>query len=75
MEVSAKVGIVGAVLLLIGFVGFLGFGFNALPTLLERDYATWTTTTMYYVIGFGLVAVLGLMIWMLAILLALTKEK
>jgi hypothetical protein len=74
MEVSAKVGIVGAVLFFVCFVGLLGFGLLALPSLMERDYTKFTDAA-YYCIGFGVVAFLGFMIWMVAILLALTKEK
>jgi len=74
MESLAKIGIVGAVLFFICFVGFLGFGMLSLPSLMEKDYTTYDNGA-YYCIGFGVVAFLGFMIWMVSVILALTREK
>jgi len=74
MEVPAKIGIVGAVLFFICLVGFIGFALLALPPLMERDYTTFTNA-VYYILGFGVVAFLGFMVWMVGVILALTKEK
>jgi len=74
MESSTKIGIAGAVLFFICIVGFIGFTMLALPSLMEKDYNTFTSAT-YYCVGFGVVSFLGFMIWMVAVLLALAKEK
>jgi len=74
MESSTKIGIVGAVLFFICLVGFIGFTMLALPSLKEEDYATFTNA-VYYVLGFAVVAFLGFMVWMVAVILALAREK
>jgi uncharacterized membrane protein len=75
MENSAKIGIIGAVLFFVGLIGFVMVGYNALPSLMERDYNAFQGMTMWYVVGFGLIGLLGFMVWMIGVALGQSREK
>lgn len=75
METSTKIAVVGAVLFLIGAVGFAGFFMNALPSLVINKDASTFTNAANYCTGFAIVAILGFMIWMVSVALAREKSK
>ena len=75
MENSVKIAIVGAVLFFVGAIGFVMVGYNALPSLMEKDYAAFQGMTMWYVVGFGLIGLLGFMVWMIGVALGQSREK
>jgi hypothetical protein len=70
----SNVGIAGAVLCFVCLVGLLGSVLLALRPLVGGDDTAYMNG-VYMSIGFGVVAFLGLLIYMVAMISALPKEK
>lgn len=70
----ANVGIVGAVLCFVCLVGLLGSVLLALRPLIGGDDAAYMNG-VYMSMGFGVVAFLGFMVYMVSLILASTREK
>jgi len=71
----ANVGVIGAVLCFVCLVGLLSTVLLALPSLvigLDRDAYM---NGVYVSIGFGVVAFLGLLIYMVSLIMVVAKEK
>jgi len=76
MELLAKVGIVGAVLGFVCLVGLLSFVLLvALPPLFGGELYKPYMSAAYVGLGIGVLAFLGLLVYMVSLILALTKEK
>ena len=70
----ANVGVVGAVLCFVCLVGLLGSVLLALRPLVGGDDAAYMNG-VYMSIGFGVVAFLGLLVYMVSLILGMAKEK
>jgi len=70
----SNVGIIGAVLCFVCLVGLLGSVLLALRPLVGGDDAAYMNG-VYMSIGFGSVAFLGLLIYMVSRILGVAKEK
>ncbi len=71
----ANVGVVGAVLCFVCLVGLLSTVLLSLPTLVIGQDKDAYMNGVYVSIGFGTVAFLGLLLYMVSLILGMAKEK
>jgi hypothetical protein len=71
----ANVGLVGAVLCFVCLVGLLSTVLLSLPTLVIGQDKDAYMNGVYVSIGFGTVAFLGLLLYMVSLILGMAKEK
>lgn len=71
----ANVGLVGAVLCFVCLVGLLSSVLLALPSLVIGQDNQAYMNGVYMSIGFGIVAFLGLLVYMVSLIMVVAKEK
>lgn len=71
----ANVGVAGAVLCFVCLVGLMSTVLLSLPTLVIGQDKDAYLNGVYVSIGFGTVAFLGLLLYMVSLILGMVKEK